>query len=78
MRRSIRYTAVLAVLLFAGGCGTAADTPLAPDAGPRMNGSGGYAVGSNKSGDTSDEETQTMTAQSDTTSRGSGYAVGSN
>jgi hypothetical protein len=78
MRRSTRYIAALAVLLFAGACGTAADTPLSPDAGPRMDENGGYAVGGNISGDTSDEETQTMTTQSDTTSRGGGYAVGGN
>lgn len=78
MRRSTRYIAALAVLFFAGACGTAGDSPLAPEVGPRMDSNGGYAVGGNRSDDGSEEDTETMTVQSDTTSRGGGYAVGGN
>lgn len=75
MRRMNRYIAALAVLFFAGACGTAADTPFSPDAGPVMDG-GGYATGGNRTD--GDDTAGTMSIPSDTTSRNGGYATGGN
>jgi hypothetical protein len=77
MRRTNRYIAALAVLFFAGACGTAADTPLSPDSGPVMDG-GGYATGGNRTDGDGEGEAGTMSMPSDTTSRNGGYATGGN